>query len=755
MLSRIVKGALLGVGAGIVGCIASLTPFGLSIEENLGLEILFHLRGHRTPPPEVVVVSIDKESSDRFDLPNTERKFPRSLHADLTEKLSRRGAAVIAFDLFFEDPGVHGDDRAFAAAMRSAGNVVLCERLQFERVSLTDRSGTSGGVIEISRRIPPISLFEAACAASTPYPLPRVPAKVFRDWTFRTTAENFPSPTLPVVAFQMYALPAYADLRLLLEEVFPADASRLPRSAEEFLRERGIKGMILELREIFEKDPSAERRLLAALDGSPSIPADPKRRRILRSLIRLYGGGTRKILNFYGPTRTIPTIPYYLAIQPAEDGEGTLSSADVAGKAVFVGSSENRDLAQKDGFHTVYTTENGVDLSGVEIEATSFANLLEDMPLRPLPLGVHVSGMLLWGLAAGVLSFISRPAVSFPAVAALSALYLGASVHQFAVEAAWYPVFFPLLVQGPMALGGSVAWNYVELNRERRNFRRALADYLPAGVVDDLAKNIEGLRVGNRLVNGICLATDAERYTALAESMAPKELAQFMNRYYEAVFDPVRRHGGMVSNVVGDSMLALWLTTREDPAPLNDACLAAIEISNAMREFRGSHDGIALPTRIGLHAGEILLGNIGAGQHFEYRPVGDIVNTATRIEGLNKYLGTRILVSRDVVPLAGIFLARDMGRFLLVGKSRPVHVCELVTLLAEATPLEKEYCASFAEGLELFRRQAWEKGTETFQKTLGIREGDGPSLFYLRLCALFSQNPPGEGWDGVVQMEKK
>ena len=207
----------------------------------------------------------------------------------------------------------------------------------------------------------------------------------------------------------------------------------------------------------------------------------------------------------------------------------------------------------------------------MEIEATSFANLLEDMPLRPLPLGVHVSGILLWGLAVGVLSFVFRPAVSFPAVAALSALYLGAAVHRFTVEAAWYPVVFPLLVQGPMVLLGSVAWNYVELNRERRNFRRALADYLPAGVVDDLAKNIEGLRVGNRLVNGICLATDAERYTALAESMEPKDLAQLMNRYYEAVFDPVRRHGGMVSNVVGDSMLALWLATKEDPAPLNDA----------------------------------------------------------------------------------------------------------------------------------------------------------------------------------------
>ena len=755
MLSRIVKGAVLGVGAGIVGSIASLTPFGLNLEENLGLEILFSLRGQRTPPSEVVVIGIDKESSDRLDLPNTEKKFPRSLHADLTEKLSRRGAAVIAFDLFFEDSGEHGQDLAFAAAMRNAGNVVLCERLQCERISLTDRSGAPGGEIEILRRIPPISLFEGAAAASTPYPLPKVLAKVVSDWTFRATAENFPPPTLPVVAFQMYALPAYADFRLLLEEVFPADANRLPRSAEEFLRSWGIKGMILEVREIFEKDPSAERRLLAALDGSPSITADPERRRILRSLIRMYGGGIRKFLNFYGPPRTIPTIPYYLALQPAENGEGTLSAADVAGKAVFVGSSESRQLAQKDGFHTVYTQENGVDLSGVEIEATSFANLLEDMPLRPLPLGVHVSGILLWGLAVGVLSFVFRPAVSFPAVAALSVLYLGAAVHRFAVEAAWYPVVFPLLFQGPLVLLGSVAWNYVELNRERRNFRRALADYLPAGVVDDLAQNIEGLKVSDQMVNGICLATDAERYTALAESMEPKDLAKLMNRYYEAVFDPVRRHGGIVSNVVGDSMLALWLATRENPAPLSDACLAAIEISNAMREFRGSHDGIALPTRIGLHAGEILLGNIGAAQHFEYRPVGDIVNTATRIEGLNKHLGTRILVSREVISMAGAFLARDLGKFLLVGKSRPVHVFELVNPLVGATPREKDYCASFTEGMELFRRQAWEKATEKFEETLGIREGDGPSLFYLRLCARYSQIPPGEGWDAVVQMEKK
>jgi adenylate cyclase len=302
---------------------------------------------------------------------------------------------------------------------------------------------------------------------------------------------------------------------------------------------------------------------------------------------------------------------------------------------------------------------------------------------------------------------------------------------------------------------GSVAWNYVEASRERRNFRKAFAYYLPAGAVDELAQNFEGLKTSEKLVHGVCLATDAEQYTTLSESMDPKELARFMNQYYDAVFDPVRRHGGLVSNIVGDSMLALWLATRQAPAPLSEACLAAIEIADAMREFRESHNRIGLPTRIGLHAGKIRLGSIGAGEHFEYRAVGDIVNTATRIEGLNKHLGTRILISREVLPMTDIFLTRDLGSFLLAGKNRAVHVYELGGPLSKASPRQKECWASFAEGMELFRRQCWEAASGKFHETLRVRDDDGPSLFFIGLCARYLKNPPGDAWDGVVHIEKK
>jgi adenylate cyclase len=754
MMSRLSKGTLLGVAAGIAGIIASSTPVGLHLEENFGLEILFRLRGHRTPPPDVIVISIDKESADHLDQDHDVTNWPRSLHARLTEILAQRGAAVIAYDVFFEEYADLEGDLAFAEAVRKANNVVLCERLQSEKVFLTDIRGRPAGEVKIARKIPPIPILTDASVASSPYPLPKVPVKVSRDWTFRDTVGDTPVPTLPVVAFQLYALPVADDFLRLLGEVFPARAEKLPRSGEEMVRSRGVGGMIREIREIFEEDPLAEKKMLDALDKSPT--AAPQKRRILRSLIHLYGGGVSKFLNFYGPIRTIPTIPFCNALALGDTaGPGNPSPGDVAGKAVFVGSSESRQLSQKDGFHTVYTNESGVDLSGVEIAATAFANLVEDMPIRPLPFPYHVATLVAWALGVGILSFAFRPVFSIPGVAALSLLYLGAAEYRFATAGVWYPVVFPLAFQAPLLLIGAVAWNYVDLQRQRKHFRRAFEQYLPVDVVDELAENVSSVSVSTRLVNGICLATDAERYTSLAETLEPKDLAGFMNRYYEAVFDPIKRRGGMVSNVVGDSMLALWLTAKDDTASKNNACQAALEITGAMQEFRKSREEMVLPTRIGLHSGEIVLGNVGAAHHFEYRPVGDIVNTATRIEGLNKYLGTRILVSREVCSGVHAFLTRDIGVFLLAGKTKPVHMHELVARLEESTPGQRACCARFSEGVEAFRRQSWDEASRIFNETLQIHEGDGPSLFYLNLCARYSQSPPGDSWDGVVHMRSK
>lgn len=162
-----------------------------------------------------------------------------------------------------------------------------------------------------------------------------------------------------------------------------------------------------------------------------------------------------------------------------------------------------------------------------------------------------------------------------------------------------------------------------------------------------------------------------------------------------------------------------------------------------------------LPTRIGLHCGHMLLGSVGAGAHYEYRAVGDIVITATRIEGLNKLLGTRILVSEEGLEQVDGFSTRELGEFLLVGKTKPLVVHELLGRLGEVNGQQRGLCADFAEALAAFRTRCWVEAIEKFEKCIAHYEGDGPSLFYKNLCEQYRENPPGEAWDGLVRVTQK
>jgi adenylate cyclase len=305
-----------------------------------------------------------------------------------------------------------------------------------------------------------------------------------------------------------------------------------------------------------------------------------------------------------------------------------------------------------------------------------------------------------------------------------------------------------------VAIFGAVVWKYVDSVNERKNIKEAFRHYLPEDVVDQVAKNISAVGLSHEIVYGICLSTDAEQYTSLSETMAPEELGSFMQKYYEAAFNPIRSHGGIISDIKGDSILALWVANRPEATLRYRACLAALDIMTAIDQFKQNFHTGQLPTRIGLHSGNILLGSIGAIDHYEYRPVGDIVNTATRMEGLNKHLGTRILVSEEVINQLGGLLTREIGTFLLAGKSKPVVVHELVCQEGDCPEQQRRICAIFAEALYAFREQSWDGAIEKFLTC--IKHGDdGPSRFYLGLCEHYKNNPPGESWDGVIRMGKK
>jgi adenylate cyclase len=706
----------------------------------------------------VVVVAVDKASAGQLGLPVTPSLWPRDIHARLIERLSNAGAKVIAFDLRFDTPGKAPEyDVELAKAMNKAGNVVIVERLDREESHLpADQAGAAYYDGSMVKSAAPLPIIADAAVAQATFPLPRT-SRVNDYWAFKTEAGE--APTLPVVALQLFAMNAYGDFARLLRDANPSLASRLPdRNAI------AIENLILTLRGIFADDPQLPQQMLAALNRD--IHLDPQSRRLIRSLVSLYSGEETRYLNFYGPPRTVRTIPYYQALQP-HGGLGTSEPTenDFRGKAVFVGFSAATQPEQdriRDDYHTVFSRSDGLYLSGVEIAATAFANLLDDRPLRPLPLPLNLVAVFLWGFAIAIAcAVLPQPTTITLATVfvllggGMVSIYVYIAHHQFASAGNWLPLIVSLL-QVPVAVFGAVSLKYYSVKREREILKTAFAKFVPQRIVTEILKSTGPITTNNQLVHGACLATDADRYTTLSEEMDPAQLGVLMNEYYAAMFEPVSRHEGIVSDVVGDAMLAIWTTSSGDECSLRKkACFACLDIAHALERFNAVTDRPPLYTRIGLHSGEMLLGTVGALHHYEYRAVGDIVNTSNRIQGLNKYLGTRLLISEQVVEGLDDFLTRSVGRFLLAGRTSFVRVAELMGRKQEASSDQTWLAEIFTDAMLAYEAQDWHRGCYNFAEILKAFPDDGPARFYLKRCQLYRETAPVGSWDACIRVEGK
>jgi adenylate cyclase len=751
-MSRLFKAAFFGLLVGVAGLVASFSHFAHDIEEDVGLGLLFQLRGVRKAPSDVVVISIDRESSEQLDVSDNPDRWPRSLHARLVENLDREGAKVIVFDVYFIEPRSPHEDDSFAAAIRKARHVVLAEPLKASEVTGPDPDGSYMGQHRIVKRVKPIAPLSQAAVATAPFVLPRLPVKVNQYWTFQAAAGD--SPTFPVVAFQLYALEAYDEFIRILEKVSPNHAGKLSYDADTAIKSKGAMRLIRDIREIFESDPLIDKKIVAELERSDRPTGDGNKIRLLKSLAKMYGGADRQYLNYYGPPRTFTTMPFHQALRLGEESASE-RKIDLKGKAVFVGLSEILLTERKDSFYTAFSKTNGVFISGVEIAATAFANLLQDTSLKPIGTHYYIAVILAWGLLVGVVCRAAAPVLAAIGILGLVILYLAGAQYQFNAHATWYPIVIPLFLQAPLAFFGAVLWDYFETNKERQNLRKVLGYYVPNEVVDELAKNIVDLKRGDQTVYGVCLLTDAAGFTTLSEKMGVRELNALIGKYHRVIFEPVKQNGGRVIDLAGDSVLAIWKAAGPDAELRKQACHAALGVAKAVRQFNQSFETVKLPTRVAIHVGQIFLGNVGTEEDYRYGAQGDTINTASRMDSLNKYLGTEILVSEEVIHDLDGFLTREAGRFLLKGKAQPIVVHELLCRLEECDEKQTRACALFAQALRDFRQRSWDEAEDKFRQSIETQKKDKLARFYLNLCEQYKKIPPEEAWEGIIPMEEK
>jgi len=748
-MTRTAKAFILGVFTAILGVLVSSTPFILDLEEAAGLDWLFTLRGRIPPPDDVVIVSIDKASADALNLPAEPGKWPRSLHAELLNALARAGAAVIVLDINFKEQRDAETDAVLAQAIEATSRVVLFEYTKKDITRLYDSSAHYSGELLAQRLVPPAEPIASAPLALAPFPLPVFPVKVSQFWLF--TPGTGGVATEPVIALQLYTAALYPDLVDLVKQVTPETSLRIAGTAADLFEKHVARETIQTLRNLFTEIPSLATGVTEALYNRNTLSQEQQA--LLHGLVKVYSQADSRYLNFYGPPQTIATLPYVQVLRPGMDFYGNRQSFDLSGKAVFIGYSERLQPEKLDEFYTVYSRNNGLHLSGVEIAATAFANLLQGNSVTPLPLPAQHLLVAAWGILFGI---CVRLLPVFSAVTfsiGIAVLYLVASQLLFNQHAIWLPLIVPLLIQGPLALFVAITWHYLDVRRERENIRTAFGLYLPATVVDALANDRAKGKSEGQLVYGTCLSTDADKYTTLSEGMDPAMLTELMNAYYETLFQPVRKYGGIVSDVVGDSMLAIWTSSKAEAECRRKAMLATLAIHEAVKQPETGRIAHHLPTRMGLHSGQVLLGSIGAVDHYEYRAVGDIVNTSSRIQSMNSYLGTRLLLTQQVLEGIDDFVTRDIGSFVLAGKTRPLVIHELIAHRnagIAASLLEQQLL--FAEGLAAFRRGEWSRALKIFTEHHAITPHDRVSAYYMNFCR---HQKPDEDWNGAIRLDTK
>ncbi len=442
-------------------------------------------------------------------------------------------------------------------------------------------------------------------------------------------------------------------------------------------------------------------------------------------------------INYTGPHDAIPSVSATNVLDGVDAAFFRGKIVVIGGKPGIVSPKLGEDLFNTP-FHRMDRRGNVPQMSGVEVQANILVNLLRGDWLTRSGSSADLLFVLFIGLAAGWAFSRLHPFTSF--LLAFAAVLLLSLAGLLAVHFAnvWFPWSVAALVQLPVALvAGTGAHFYIErhfrlkLDEEQKRLREAFSKYLSPRMLERLTDEGFMLDPGGDKTTAAMMFTDIENFTDICQRVRePMHIVEPLNGYFQRTTDRVFNHDGSVIKFIGDAIFAAWGVPFTDEYAAVKSVRAAWELhENAGLKIGGE----PLRTRVGLHYGEVVAGNIGSTKHIDYTLIGDAVNLASRIEGLNKALGTSILLSDSVRKLIGDeFCTRRVGQFRVKGR---IDVTTVYELLGPTSNTESpEWARSYEAALAAFESGDRRAAKDLFEQTNRLRldsNGDGPSKFFL------------------------
>jgi len=346
-----------------------------------------------------------------------------------------------------------------------------------------------------------------------------------------------------------------------------------------------------------------------------------------------------------------------------------------------------------------------------------------------------------------------RPMESSVAVLMLAFGAAAVNYLMFAHLHRWFAWEIIVLAQLPIAWVFSVSFNSVQLYVEKQKVEQSLSLYLSPKLVKKFANNPKLLKPGAEKQMLTILFSDIASFTNISEGMDSDDLARSMNDYFQiAVHNCIHATDGTVVKYIGDAIFAFWNAPELQSDHSFRACEAALRFRDQPPQFM---NGRELVTRIGLHTGVANVGNFGSMTRVDYTALGENINLASRMEGLNKYMGTRVLITADTRQAAGPkIITRYLGLFRLKGFERAVGVHELTGRL-EQEAVSRDLRELFARALAALATGDFAAAEAAFHRVLELSPKDGPSLFYLHQIEELRHETLPPDWKGEITLKEK
>ncbi len=698
-------------------------------------------RGKRHISGDVVIVAVDEKSLKA----EGRWPWPRTLMAQMVNRLSEAGASVIGFDIFFPEKDVYvpftvvkealkkkdlsqidhkslgqwledvGDsDTHFAKAIESSDRTVLgyfvyptkesavandveklnqshLQLLEFSQFSVTQQTPSKGSVAlrkiyAVGMSLP--KLMDAANAAGFVTFVPEKDSVIRRVPTVMKHGE--------------YLFPPLS-LQILQQ------ASQLPLAVR-----------------------FAPLRVESVMLGDMIIPTSEK---------------GDMLVNYYGPAHT------FTHFSATDVLSGKIGAADLQNKIILIGGTAA-------GTYDIHSSPYGPLYPGVEVHANVMESVLQgDFLMRPDWVAVlDMLVILVSGLILGLMAlFLPAYSMALFLIVGISG-YFFADWWLFTQKGLWVHTVYPVFSQ-VFVYSGITLYRFIFEEREKRFIKGAFGQYLSPAVVEQLTKNPGMLKLGGERKELTAFFSDLAGFSKISESLSADELVNLLNDYLTEMTDILLQHSGTVDKFEGDAIISFFGAPVNYEDHARRSCFAALDMQKRLGELRaewkkqGKHE---LYMRIGLNTGNMVVGNMGSKNRMDYTMMGDAVNLAARLESANKQYMTYTMISEFTYAQARDDIeVRELDSIRVIGRDQPVKIYELLGKKGEIDDRMRQILPTFKEGMEHYKNKRWEDGITCFENILNLHDIDGPSLVYFERCITFQNYPPDDDWDGIFALRDK